>query len=314
MQEDERSAEAWRAACRALGAIGLAALAASCSLTDDFYGGRPAPPGAASGSFAERFRTLFGSGSPAASASAEAAQIPDDIDCPRVDIRQGAATLMMNAPNTAQASLGLRYQATFGRTARECAARDGALTIKVGVQGRLIVGPAGGPGDTQLPLRYALVREGVEPKTLWSRLYVVPVTIAPGAGEKAGEKKDRAKGQAGRVRLAGNGGHHADRRGSGACRVGRRLRGFRPVRTGARTVHLGPGTDGEREGRQDPERRQQPLCGRERGAGALRAVRQEGPHHPDGRSLAGRNPRLRMPLGSKPINSMAATPGISAAG
>jgi hypothetical protein len=97
-----------------------------------------------------------------------------------VEYRQGAATLTVNAPGTENAALGVRYQGSFVQTARECVLRGSDLTIKVGVQGRIVVGPAGGPGQISVPLRYALVREGLEPRTLWTKLYAVPVTIPDG--------------------------------------------------------------------------------------------------------------------------------------
>jgi hypothetical protein len=71
----------------------------------------------------------------------------------------------------------VRYQASFTQTARECVLRDNNLTIKVGVQGRIVVGPAGASGSITIPLRYALVREGLDSKTLWTKLFLVPVTI-----------------------------------------------------------------------------------------------------------------------------------------
>jgi hypothetical protein len=55
--------------------------------------------------------------------------------------------------------------------------RGNNLTIKVGVQGRVVIGPAGAPASINIPLRYALVREGTEPKTLWTKLFTVPVTV-----------------------------------------------------------------------------------------------------------------------------------------
>jgi hypothetical protein len=96
-----------------------------------------------------------------------------------VDYREGAATLSVNAlaaPGE-NAALNLRYQANFVQVARECAVRNGQLSIKIGVQGRIVLGPAGGAGQITLPLRYALVREGLEPKTLWTKLYTFPVII-----------------------------------------------------------------------------------------------------------------------------------------
>ena len=59
-----------------------------------------------------------------------------------------------------------RYQVTIAQTARECAALGGVMTMKVGVQGRVLLGPAGGPGQVDIPLRMAVVQEGPQPKTV----------------------------------------------------------------------------------------------------------------------------------------------------
>lgn len=160
---------------------------AACSSTDEFFNGRPAPSdsSSAAGGFADRFRNLFGSSEASAQPQAGGAAgvgstvSAAEVDCPPIDIRQGAGTLQMAAPGNDQA-LGLRYQATFGRTARQCSVNAGTLAIKIGVQGRIVLGPAGAPGETMVPLRYALVLEGIEPKTIWSKLYTLPVTIPPG--------------------------------------------------------------------------------------------------------------------------------------
>jgi hypothetical protein len=74
----------------------------------------------------------------------------------------------------------MRFQASFLKTARECALRGGNVTMKVGVQGRVIVGPAGISGPITLPMRLAVVKEGLEPKTIWTKFYSVPVTMPPG--------------------------------------------------------------------------------------------------------------------------------------
>lgn len=76
--------------------------------------------------------------------------------------------------------MGLKYQGVFVRAARECRVSGREVSIKVGVQGRIIIGPAGGPGELTVPLRYALVQESVgQSKTVWTKLYTVPVTIPP---------------------------------------------------------------------------------------------------------------------------------------
>jgi hypothetical protein len=54
------------------------------------------------------------------------------------------------------------------------------MTIKVGIEGRVLVGPRGGPGKVDVPLRIALVQEGPEPRSIWTKFYAVPVTVATG--------------------------------------------------------------------------------------------------------------------------------------
>ncbi len=129
-------------------------------------------------SFGERFNQATASGGTVAQAE-PVAQSTSVSYCPSVDVRPGASSLAFNAPGD-QGAMGLRYQATLGQTARECHAIGGNLNMKVGVQGRIILGPAGGAGTIEVPLRLALVEEGPSPKTLWTKLYRIPVTIPDG--------------------------------------------------------------------------------------------------------------------------------------
>ena len=103
-----------------------------------------------------------------------------EIECPGVDVRQGASTLSVTAAKSNQPTAGdLRYQVSFGQIARECIVQPGTMTIKVGVQGRIIVGPAGGPGQVDIPLRYAVVREGPEPRTIVTRFKRAQAMVGP---------------------------------------------------------------------------------------------------------------------------------------
>ena len=74
------------------------------------------------------------------------------------------------------------YQAGLSQTARECKLNGQTLTMRVGIQGRIILGPAGGPGQIELPIRLAVVHEGPEPKTITTKLNRVPVTVPDGDG------------------------------------------------------------------------------------------------------------------------------------
>jgi hypothetical protein len=111
--------------------------------------------------------------------TATAPGIDTDVDCPEVQIRTGAATLMIGSkPAEGEpAALDLRYQGSIVRTARECHVNAGVMTMKVGIEGRIVTGPAGGPGDVNVPMRIAIVQEGVNPKTIVSKFAQIPVTV-----------------------------------------------------------------------------------------------------------------------------------------
>lgn len=169
-----------RVRCAALIAAGL--FLSACSSNSDLFGASSAAPGAsAPGSFRERMSAMLFGGPPApAPASAASGAAVAEIDCPPVEIRQGTSTLSAAPAGQEPTATNLRYQVSIGQTARECAVLGATLTIKVGVQGRVVLGPAGSPGPIEIPVRLALVREGIEPKTVWTKLYRVPVTIQPG--------------------------------------------------------------------------------------------------------------------------------------
>lgn len=154
------------------GGILIAALAVTVAI-----GGCSAGTGTSGlSSFGERFNQAAATGTTVAQATPESSTV--DV-CPAVDVRPGASSLAFNTAG-AEGAMGLRYQATLGQTARECHNVGGNLNMKVGVQGRIILGPAGGPGTIEVPLRLALVEEGPSPKTHWTKLYRIPVTIADG--------------------------------------------------------------------------------------------------------------------------------------
>src|SRR5215211_1025240 len=115
-----------------------------------------------------------------AQASAEPTASMDD-DCPSVDVRTGASTLAIATKTEGATATDMRYQLSFNQMARQCYRAGATVRIRVGVQGRLVVGPAGAPAQADVPLRYAVVREGVEPKTIVTKFRRLPVAIPPGA-------------------------------------------------------------------------------------------------------------------------------------
>ena len=125
---------------------------------------------------------LFSNSSKATQANAsagEGAETPTDVECPGIVIRTGAATLTIgsNPKEETPSPLDVRYQGTIVRTARECHVAAGVMTMKVGIEGRVITGPAGGPGAVDVPLRVAVVQDGLNPKTIVSNFGKETVTL-----------------------------------------------------------------------------------------------------------------------------------------
>jgi hypothetical protein len=164
----ERNAHMLRTGLRVATALGLALALAlgACGANSSLF----------SGSSLDLFRTS----SKATGGKTDTADAPEtDVECPGVSVRTGAATLMIGSkPGGGEPSaLELRYQGTIIRTARECHVNAGVMTMKVGIEGRVITGPAGGPGTVDVPLRIAVVHEGVSPRTVASKLVHIPVTV-----------------------------------------------------------------------------------------------------------------------------------------
>lgn len=125
----------------------------------------------------------FGSSAANANASVTvpAMTLPADFDCPEVQVRTGASTLTNSANPAEPTAMNLRYQVTIGTTARECRmGPDNTVSIKVGMQGRVILGPEGAGATTvDVPLRYAVVRETIESRMITTKLDRIAVAIPP---------------------------------------------------------------------------------------------------------------------------------------
>lgn len=136
----------------------------------------------------DRFSQLFGAGTPAtANAKATLAGTPPGSpgnisvadNCPGVAIREGAATYQMGTRGREIANNDdLRYQVTISRNARDCSLMGGQMNARIGIQGRVIAGPAGSPPTVTVPIRIAVVQEGVSPKTIASKFYQTTVDMS----------------------------------------------------------------------------------------------------------------------------------------
>src|SRR3984893_11474329 len=137
---------------------------------------------AASQSLGDRFKSLFG-GKPDAPAQQSAAptepseaQVEDN--CPPVTIRAGASTYAVGASGKAATGNDVRFQATITKTARDCTKANGEITARIGIQGRVIAGPAGAPASVEIPLRVAVVQGGVSEKVIATKPYRTTVAMS----------------------------------------------------------------------------------------------------------------------------------------
>ena len=136
---------------------------------------------AAAQSFTDRFKNIFGGKSeeaPAPGAPPAAEEPPSGLYCPPVSIRAGASTYQVAAPGKQPVGNDLRFQVTITRTARECSFNGGEITARIGIQGRVIAGPAGAPSTVDIPMRVAVVQSGIQEKTIATRAYRTAVTMS----------------------------------------------------------------------------------------------------------------------------------------
>ncbi|WP_298105352.1 hypothetical protein [Bradyrhizobium sp.] len=122
----------------------------------------------------DRFDQLFGGRGKVS----EVAPDGTELDCPPVKIRAGASTYGVAPPGHQPVATELNYQATITRTARDCRRMgNGQISARIGIQGRVIAGPAGAPETVEVPVRVAVVQTGVQEKVLTTKVYRTTVAM-----------------------------------------------------------------------------------------------------------------------------------------
>ncbi len=168
----------------AAAAILLALLLGGCSSGGQFGGPTASSPETAapppSGGLGPITGFLSGS---SAKGPQTAAGAQPNVNCPTIEVRRGAGTMAIG-PSGDKSAMQLKYQVEFTREARECSVIAGNIVMKIGVEGRVVVGPAGGPGRVDVPLRIAVVHEtpGGGTRPVQTKFLIVPVAIAPNQG------------------------------------------------------------------------------------------------------------------------------------
>jgi hypothetical protein len=128
-------------------------------------------------SLTDRFKNLFG-GSKQSDVPIVDPQGPaPELNCPPVTIRAGASTYLVGAPGKQAIGNDVKFQASITRTARDCSIDNGEITARIGIQGRVIAGPAGAPETIEVPMRVAVVQGGVSETTIATKAYRTTVTM-----------------------------------------------------------------------------------------------------------------------------------------
>ncbi len=150
-----------------LGAVATAALLLSgCSMGNMFGSAGPAP-------------TSSQTANPTAqelSAAATSALPAIATECPPIKVRRGGEALFYYGKGKVGDAHALNYQAVLDKQSRNCVASNGLITVKMGVVGRVLLGPAGTQAKVDVPIRFAVERDGVP---LYSEMYEIPTAIDP---------------------------------------------------------------------------------------------------------------------------------------
>jgi len=97
-------------------------------------------------------------------------------ECPPIKVRNGGEALFSYQNNKVGDPRALSFQAVIDRQSRNCVVSNGLITVKMGVTGRVLLGPTGNQQSVTLPIRFAVERDDL---AVFSQKYDVPVQITP---------------------------------------------------------------------------------------------------------------------------------------
>jgi hypothetical protein len=99
-------------------------------------------------------------------------------ECPPIKVRAGGEALFYYGNGRVGNARDLNYQAVLDKESRNCVVSNGLITVKMGVVGRLLLGPAGNQTEVTVPLRFTVERDNV---AMFSENYQIPVAVTPPA-------------------------------------------------------------------------------------------------------------------------------------
>ncbi len=101
----------------------------------------------------------------------------NEFDCPVLDVAANGASLRDFAAGAESGAQEVRDQISITRLGRECKEAGASISMKLGVEGSVLLGPSGAPGTFKVPL---LFEARLNDKVVGTRRETVSVTIPPG--------------------------------------------------------------------------------------------------------------------------------------
>jgi hypothetical protein len=147
------------------GATALALVLGACSMGNFFS---PTPTSTST--------TLANSSAtPAEISTASASALPAIArECPPIKVRPGSEALFYYGRGKVGNPSDLNYQAVIDKQSRNCVASNGMITVRMGVVGRVLLGPSGNQTSVDVPVRFSVERNAV---AVFSEKYEIPVAI-----------------------------------------------------------------------------------------------------------------------------------------
>ena len=102
-----------------------------------------------------------------------------EVNCPDVQILDGKSAYR-TFTGADKSNESVKYQFSFGELSRECTATSEQISIRVGISGLVLAGPAGGAGNFQVPVRLVIRRDATNQPVV-DKLYRIDASIGSGA-------------------------------------------------------------------------------------------------------------------------------------
>lgn len=97
-------------------------------------------------------------------------------ECPEIKVRPGAEAMFYYGSGKPGNARDLHYQVMLDNQSRNCVVSNGQITVKMGVTGRVLLGPKGAEQSVTVPVRFAIERDSIP---IFNERYELPVAITP---------------------------------------------------------------------------------------------------------------------------------------